>query len=60
MGRVRFFLPEASKRLSLYCLVRVLVDELALHYGVEFVGLKSAEKEMLRAFVRKVRSVKTG
>ena len=54
MGRVRFFLPEASKRLSLYCLVRVLVDELALHYGVEFVGLKSSEKETLRAFVRQV------
>jgi len=56
MGRVRFFLPENSKRMSLYCLVRVLVDELALHYGVEFVGLRSAEKEMIREFVRQVTS----
>ena len=58
MGRVRFFLPEASKRMSLYCLVRVLVDELALHYGVEFVGLKSSEKETLRAFVHQLISKK--
>jgi hypothetical protein len=36
----------------------VLVDELALHYGVEFVGMKSAEKEMLRAYVRKLTSEK--
>jgi CheY-like chemotaxis protein len=58
MGRVRFFLPGASKRLSLYCLVRVLADELALHYGVEFTGLKSAEREMLRAVVRTVARAK--
>ena len=60
MGRVRFFLPEASQRLSLYCLVRVLVDELALHYGVEFVGLRSGEKETLRVFVRQVTTKQKG
>lgn len=52
MGRVRFFLPGTSEQLSLYCTIRLLADELVLHYGVEFVMLKAAEKGKLRAFVQ--------
>ena len=50
--RVRFFLPGTSDQLSLFCTVRLLANELILHYGVEFVGLKSEEKEKLRSFVQ--------
>jgi hypothetical protein len=37
--------------MSLYCCVRMLSNELSLHYGVEFIGLAASEREMLREFV---------
>ena len=52
VGRMRFFLPGTSDELSLFCIVKLLANELVLHYGVEFVGLKTSEKEILKAFVQ--------
>jgi CheY-like chemotaxis protein len=51
IGRVRFYLPGTSEQLSLYCTVRLLADELVLHYGVEFIMLRAADKDVLREFV---------
>ncbi len=55
LGRVQFFLPGSSERLSLYCVVRMLTDEILLHYGVEFLANKASEKEFLRKFVQEIK-----
>jgi DNA-binding response OmpR family regulator len=51
IGRLRFFLPGATDSLFLYCLVRVLADEVSLHYGLEFIGNTAREKQLLKQFV---------
>jgi len=52
MGRLRFYLPGAEESLLLYGMVRVLADEVSLHYGLEFVGCSTKEKQLLRQFIK--------
>ena len=52
MGRLRFYLPGADESLLLYGMVKVLADEVCLHYGLEFVGNSSREKQALRQFIK--------
>ncbi len=60
LGRVQFFLPGSSERLSLFCVVRMLADEILLHYGVELLANKEREKEMLGKFVQEIGKNKAG
>jgi DNA-binding response OmpR family regulator len=50
-GRVQFFLPGTSERLSLDAEVRVAVDEAQLHYVLEFVDLAPQFRALLRRHV---------
>lgn len=50
-GLVRLVLPSTSELLSLSCTVRVAIDEILLHYGVELSDLTDAQRASLRDFV---------
>jgi CheY-like chemotaxis protein len=52
-GTVTLVLPGSQERLVLGCTVRALVDEVQLHYGIEFVGLSDVAHQALRAFVER-------
>jgi hypothetical protein len=52
IGKAHFFLPESSIPLSLQCCVRVVLDEILLHYWVEFVELSDENRTTLQDFVR--------
>ena len=54
LGRVQFFLPGSQQRLNLYCIVRMLADEVLLHYGIELVKTTKEERAVLRDFVEAV------
>jgi CheY-like chemotaxis protein len=51
LGRMRFYLPGGNGQLSVYSIVRMLTDEILLHYGVEFVAMMQSEKNQLKQFV---------
>jgi DNA-binding response OmpR family regulator len=51
-GKAHFFLPESSAPLSLQCCVRAVLDEILLHYWVEFVDLSDESRATLQDFVR--------
>jgi CheY-like chemotaxis protein len=50
-GTIRFVLPDTSEMLSLGCIVRVAIDEVLLHYGVEFIDLTHEQRTSLAEFV---------
>lgn len=50
-GTISFYLPRTKQALELSCVVRGVIDELALHYGVEFISLGTAQKQALLAYV---------
>ncbi len=51
LGRMRFYLPGDNGQLSIYSIVRLLADEIMLHYGIEFVAMMKSEKQRLKEFV---------
>lgn len=51
-GKAHFFLPESSVPLSLHCCARVVLDEILLHYWVEFVDLSEEDRTTLQDFVQ--------
>jgi hypothetical protein len=52
IGKAHFFLPESSVPLSLQCCARVVLDEILLHYWVEFVDLSDEDRTTLKDFVQ--------
>jgi DNA-binding response OmpR family regulator len=52
-GTVTLVLPGSQERLVLGCTVRALLDELQLHYGLEFLGLSDLQQALLQAFVQR-------
>ena len=50
-GNVSFFLPGCSERLSLGGVARVALDELLLHYAIEFEDTPDRDRQILRKFV---------
>ncbi len=57
LGRVQFYLPGSKERLTLFCLIRMLADEVLLHYGVELVGTTLAERRLLGEYVRGIQAL---
>lgn len=57
LGRIQFYLPGSKERLALYCSVRMLADEVLLHYGVELVGISKAERALLREYVHGIQAL---
>ena len=51
LGRLRFFLPGGAQRMSLYVMVRMVANELLLHYGLELIALRREDREALRRFL---------
>jgi DNA-binding response OmpR family regulator len=51
-GSVTLVLPGSQTKLVLGCTVRALVDEMQLHYGLEFTNLTEQQTTVLRAFVQ--------
>ncbi|MBN2497472.1 MAG: hypothetical protein JXR96_22965 [Deltaproteobacteria bacterium] len=51
LGRVRFFLPGDRQRLTLFCVIRMLANEVLLYYSGEFIGMRPGDKKRLQAFV---------
>ena len=60
LGRVQFYLPGSKQRLTLYCLVRMLADEVLMHYGVELVGLLEHERKVLGEYVQGIQALSGG
>jgi CheY-like chemotaxis protein len=52
IGVVTLSLPGSGERLSLPCTVRIVLDEVLLHYAVEFQGLDDASRNALREYVQ--------
>lgn len=52
-GSLCFYLPDVRQRLTVPCTVRGLLDDLSLHYGVEFVGIGDNERVSLGGFVQR-------
>ena len=50
-GTIDFYLPGTGQPLSLQCFVRGAVDELMLHYGIEFVDTPESAREQLQSFI---------
>jgi CheY-like chemotaxis protein len=50
-GRLQFFLPGLSERLTLEGTVRVAVDELRLIYVIDFVDLAPQNRTLLRRYI---------
>jgi DNA-binding response OmpR family regulator len=50
-GDLQFFLPSAGERLSLHGVVHLVVDEIRLHYAIEFTGLAPEQRSLLRDYV---------
>jgi CheY-like chemotaxis protein len=51
VGEISFFLPGSSTRLRIAGVARVVLDEVLLHYAVEFEGIGDAERLAIRAYV---------
>jgi DNA-binding response OmpR family regulator len=51
VGALAFVLPGTGERFALAACPRVILDEVRLHYGVEFVGVTSEDGARLRRFV---------
>jgi len=60
LGRVQFYLPGSRERLTLYCVVRMLADEVLLHYGVELVGTLEPERRVLGEYVQGIQALSGG
>ena len=52
LGELLFFLPGSSDRLQVQAEVRMAVDEVRLHYAVEFVTPSDAMREAIARFAR--------
>lgn len=52
LGELLFFLPGSSDRLQVQAEVRMAVDEVRLHYAVEFVKPSDAMREAIARFAR--------
>jgi len=50
-GTAALVLPDGPTQLTLQCTVRALVDEMQLHYGLEFTEATDEQRTVLRAFV---------
>jgi CheY-like chemotaxis protein len=50
-GTLQFVIPQSGVRLTLPIRPRVLIDEIRLHYGTEFVALDEESRGHLRALV---------
>jgi DNA-binding response OmpR family regulator len=50
-GQLQFFLPSAGARLSLKGVVQLAVDEVRLHYAIQFKDVAPADRNLLRRFV---------
>ncbi len=51
-GQLNFFLPGSSERVSVTGVVRTVMDEVRLHYAVEFLDLADHQREMVRQYVK--------
>jgi DNA-binding response OmpR family regulator len=51
-GRLYFYLPGSTERVSVSGVVRTVMDEVRLHYAVEFLDLAEHQREMVRQYVR--------
>jgi DNA-binding response OmpR family regulator len=51
-GRLHFFLPGGAERITVSGIVRTLMDEVRLHYSVEFVDLPDHHLETIRRYVQ--------
>lgn len=54
-GRVQFFLPGAHERLSVEARVRAAIDEVRLHYALEFTDLAPQYRAAIRRYVESQR-----
>jgi len=50
-GLISFALPDQSQFMMLKCCVRLVVDELQYHYGLEFLDVGQEDLESLRDFI---------
>ncbi len=50
-GEVSFFLPQSSSRLTVPGIARVALDEVLLHYAIEFEGIGQDERLRIREYV---------
>lgn len=50
-GQISFFLPGSSSRLTVPGIARVALDEVLLHYAIEFEGIGEVERVQIRAYV---------
>jgi hypothetical protein len=55
-GQLQFFLPSAGTRLSLKGIVQLAVDEVRLHYAIEFRDVPTADRNLLRRYVEQSNS----
>lgn len=51
-GDLEFYLPGDGKPLRISCIVRSNVDDLQLHYGVEFFAVDESTGDRIRQFIR--------
>jgi CheY-like chemotaxis protein len=50
-GQLYFFLPGSTERVTVSGVVRTVMDEVRLHYAVEFLDLAAHHREMVRGYV---------
>lgn len=50
-GVLRFFLPGSPKRMTIKAVVRVSVDEIRLHYALEFIDLAPGHRALIRQYI---------
>ena len=50
-GKLQFFLPDRTERLTLDAVVRVAVDEVRLTYALEFIDLAPQHRTAIRSYV---------
>ena len=51
-GQLYFYLPGSSERVVVNAVVRTVMDEVRLHYAVEFLDLADHHREMVRQYVK--------
>lgn len=57
-GVLRFFLPGSPKRLVIKAAVKVAVDEIRLHYALEFVDLSPGSRALIRQYISQTGGVR--
>ena len=50
-GRALFVLPDGDARLNMAVIVRVAMDEVRLHYALEFEAVAAADRRRIESFV---------